>query len=83
MKNVKIFEQNTYDKDKCIGKIAILTADPTVKSPKKLMDAAVKAYVGSEAYNEFIEIFLDNPWVRVIVKDINKLKFVAFDKHRL
>lgn len=42
-------------------------------SPKNYMDAAVSEYVQHDPYNEFIEIFLDNPWIRVLIFGINEL----------
>lgn len=84
MDNVSIFEQTlTLQNGTQNGKLAILTAHPNVQKPKQLMDAAVEKYVGQTAYNEFIEIYLDNPWVRVIVKEINGLDFVPFKDQRL
>ena len=84
MKNVSIFEQAVKVRDGSQnGKFAILRADPGVSNPKPLMDAAVDHYVGKIAYNEFIEIYLDNPWVRVIVKDINSLDFIPFEGQTL
>lgn len=42
-------------------------------NPKNYMDAAVSEYVQHDPYNEFIEIFLDNPWIRVLIFGINEL----------
>lgn len=80
MKDVEIFEQVLINNK---GKLAILRADPSVDKPKSLMDDAVSVYVNNHPYNEFIEIFLDNPWVRVIVGGINELDFVPFDEQKL
>jgi hypothetical protein len=37
------------------------------------MDCAVSEYVQQTMYNEFVEIFLDNPWIRVIIFGINNI----------
>ena len=37
------------------------------------MDNIVSLYVENRGYNEFIESFLDNPWVRVILEGINEI----------
>lgn len=42
-------------------------------NPKLYMDTAVGEYVHQTMYNEFVEIFLDNPWVRVIIFGINNI----------
>ena len=48
------------------------------KNPKGYMDGAVSEFLqrkGNPMYNEFIEIFLDNPFVRVIIVGINDLEY--------
>lgn len=44
-------------------------------NPKAYMDNVVSELVGKELYNEFIEKFLDNPWVRIIIFDFNNIVF--------
>lgn len=81
---ISICEQDTHDDAGNVnGKITILAASPDIEKPKAIMDDAVLRYVGSSSYNEFIEIYLDNPWVRVIVKDINSLNFKPFTTQKL
>lgn len=65
------------------GKIAILRGG--INKPKTYMDNIVSKYVGHKMFNEFIEIFLDNPYVRVIVSGINNFDYRTFDptKHHL
>lgn len=84
MKNVRIFVQEIEDSSqKIVGKVAILRGEPNLKDPKIVMDQAVDIYVGNKPHNQFIEIFLDNPWVRVIVGGINEIDYENFDKQRL
>ena len=48
------------------------------QNPKGYMDGAVSEFLqrkGNPMYNEFIEIFLDNPFVRVIIVGINDLEY--------
>lgn len=48
------------------------------QNPKAYMDLAVSDYLqkkGNPAYNEFIEVFLDNPYIRVVVTGINDMPF--------
>lgn len=60
------------------GKIAVFLY--TGKSdPKTILDQAVQKYVGNSSYHELIDAHLDNPWMRVIVSDINDMKQEKFD----
>lgn len=53
--------------------------------PVKHLNESVSQYVQFEAYNEFIDANMDNPWVRVIIKGMDKINQVTFDPetHRL
>lgn len=42
-------------------------------NPKYYMDCVVSEYVQQTMYYEFVEIFLDNPWIRVIIFGINNI----------
>ena len=53
--------------------IAILRGGFNSDNPKLYMDNAVSEYVNNTMYNEFVEIFLDNPWIRVIIFGINNI----------
>ncbi len=50
-----------------------------INKPKSYMDNVVSEYVGNTLHNQFIEIYLDNPYVRVIVKGINDFDYNVFD----
>lgn len=66
------------------GQVAILMyageGDPVAK-----LDWAVYEYVGNVGHNQFIDINMDNPWVRVIISGINDMNQEDFDpeKHKL
>lgn len=62
------------------GKITILIGG--INKPKSYMDGVVSEYVGHASYNEFIEIFLDNPYVRVIVSRLDDFKYDVFDSEK-
>ena len=62
------------------GVIAILRGG--LNKPKSYMDNVVSEYVGHAMHNQFIEIFLDNPYVRVIVTGINNFDYDTFDTKR-
>lgn len=78
MEEVKIQESTIELRNGQKGKIAILIYvgddDPIPK-----LDWAVSEYVESIPYSEFIDINNDNPWVRVILSDINNMTQENFD----
>lgn len=53
--------------------------------PKQILDYAVHEYVEKNGYHELIDANLDNPWMRVVVSDINNMKQEQFNrlKHKL
>ncbi len=53
------------------------------RNPKAYMDNAVSEFLqlkGNPMYNEFVEIFMDNPYVRVIIEGINDLDYHPFNE---
>lgn len=83
MNNIEIFEQDLKKGDSTIGKIAILRGGLNSENPNEIMNAAVTKFVGNNPYNEFIEIFLDNPWVRVVISGINEIEYKEFQNQKL
>ena len=76
MNDVKIFEEYLKDdNDNEKGKVAILVGGINSDNPKEFMDGAVSKYVGRDGHNQFVEIHLDNPWTRVLVRGINDIPF--------
>jgi len=66
------------------GKIAVFIY--TGKSdPTKILDYAINNYVKGNAYHELIDANLDNPWMRVIVSEINGMHQEQYDlqKHNI
>ena len=74
---IQIFEQKL---DGGKGTISILCGGFNANNPKLFMDEVVSQYVTGEMYNEFIEIFLDNPYVRVIITGINEIEFIEYNE---
>ena len=74
---IQIFEQKL---DGGKGTISILCGGFNANNPKLFMDEVVSQYVTGEMYNEFIEIFLDNPYVRVIITGINEIEFKEYNE---
>lgn len=53
--------------------VTILIGGLTSVNPKNFMDEVVYEYVYGRMYNEYIDANLDNPWLRIIIEDINDL----------
>lgn len=58
-------------------KVSILRGG--INKPKSYMDRVVSEYVGHALHNQFIEVFLDNPYVRVVIQGINEFDYETFD----
>lgn len=58
--------------------VIILIGGLNQENPKSYMDKAVK-YVakkfGYEKYNQFLESYLDNPWVRIVTFNFDEIEF--------
>ncbi len=65
------------------GKMAILRGGLGADDPISYMDDAVRIYVENNLHNQFVEIHGDNPYVRVIVSNINELDYNPFGDQRL
>ena len=83
MSKIEIFEQVLTKNGNRVGKVAILRGGLNTNNPTAIMDEAVSKYVGNTGYNEFVDINLDNPWVRVIIGGINEIEFKTFTKQKL
>ena len=58
------------------GPVTILRGGWTRPDAKTYMDEAVRQFVENRLINQFVEIHLDIPQVRVIVEGINDLNYV-------
>jgi len=83
MSKIEIFEQELKKGDKKVGKVAILRGGLNSENPTAVMNDAVSTYVERKGHNQFIEIHLDNPWVRVVIDGINEVKYDDFTDQRL
>lgn len=85
MQNIQIFEQPILKGKKRVGTLAILRGGLGTDNPSAAMSAAVTQYVANSGlgYNEFVEIHLDNPWVRVIITGINEVAYHELRNQRL
>lgn len=64
-----------YEQDLNGGKLYILRGGWTSPTPRSYMDEVVRQFIGTQVYNQFIEIHLDVPQVRVILMGINDLRY--------
>lgn len=66
------------------GKIAVFMYTGA-DDPVEKLDEAVANYVGHESHMQFVDVHMDNPWIRVITSDINQIKGKVFNpaKHQL
>lgn len=55
--------------------VIIMRGGLTADNPTDYMDNAVSVLVKHELYNEFIESYLDNPWIRIIIFGFNNILF--------
>ncbi|MBL0202352.1 MAG: hypothetical protein IPP81_20005 [Chitinophagaceae bacterium] len=83
MEDVEIFEQLFRNDNQVVGKVAIIRGGLNTDNPTGLLNLAVSQYVENTGYNEFVEIFLDNPWVRVVMSGINEINFKKFENQKL
>jgi hypothetical protein len=65
MKDVKITEVRSGK-----GKIAVFNYNGT-DDPVLLLDKAIGLYTQGQKYKEFIDINMNNPWIRVILSGID------------
>ncbi len=60
------------------GKIAVFIYAGK-SDPKKVLDLAAHQYVEGNGHHELIDANLDNPWMRVILSDINGMHQDPYD----
>jgi len=53
--------------------VTILVGGLGYNNPQSFMDGVVSEFVEERMYNEYIDANLDNPWLRIIIEDINDL----------
>ncbi len=86
--NAKVYisRHPLLDKDKVetIGEMAILVGGVGTNKPNEIVNSAVKKYIsGGVKYNELIDKNLDNPWVRVIITNIDQIPFKNYTTQQL
>ena len=79
MNRYSLYEQELFDANgNRRGIMAVLFGGMNAQNPKAYMDYAVTDYLqkhGNPLHNQFVEIHMDNPWLRVIITGINELPY--------
>jgi hypothetical protein len=75
----KTVEEKYSDvKIQIFGNVVILKGGINADNPTEYMNEVVDyvlKLLGKPKYNQFIEDYLDNPWVRILVFDFNSMEF--------
>ena len=75
----KTVEEKYNDvKIQILGNVVILKGGINTDNPTEYMNEVVDyilKLLGKPKYNQFIEDYLDNPWVRILVFDFNSMEF--------
>ena len=69
--NISIYRKK-LEKD---SELIILIGGINADDPKKIINKKISEIVQNNPYSEFIDSHLDNPYIRVIISNINKLNF--------
>ena len=80
--NVLIFEQDLKNNnEESVGKMVIIVGGVGQDNPKAIVDNAVREYVGENRCSQFVDMHLDNPWVRIVVKGINDIDYEVLSRN--
>lgn len=64
------------------GRVTILRGGFSSDDPVTYMDEVVSDYVQNKLHNQFIEIHMDTPQVRVIIEGINELPYISYEEYK-
>lgn len=79
MKDIKILEQELTN-----GKKIAIFCYVGDGDPEKHLNKAIKVYTDdAKNYNEFIDMNMDNPWVRIICPPICSESFKTFQNQKI
>lgn len=85
MKDVKILSRElSGNKGTEVGEIIIFQAY-TNSDPVSMLDKAIEEYADGRPYKEFIDMNMDNPWMRIIILDIkpDDLDFSSYPTNQI
>lgn len=84
LQDVEFYEQKLEGLNhQDFGKIAIFRGGLNSATPIVFMNSVVREYVGQQGYNEFVEIHLDNPWVRIVITELNLINFKQYNNEKI
>ncbi len=88
-------EQKLFPTSKNISKLTISESEFNLKNgnkgklvifiysgerdPKSILNLAICEFCGDNKYNEFIDDRRNNPWMRVLISDINNIEQKEYD----
>ena len=78
-KDVQIFQQDLTDK----SKLLILIGGLNNPNPGEYLDRCVQNLVNNQLYGEFVDKHMDNPYIRIIIINMNELQFDPYDSSRV
>lgn len=81
MRQVKIQQSTIELKGGGKGRVAVFLYGGE-GNPMVALDEAVAEYVGNEPASQFIDINMDNPWVRVVILHMNEMEQDNYDPLR-
>lgn len=55
--------------------ITVFRVDVNTKAPNDILDQAIGRYVRNQPHLQFRDVYIDNPWMRIIVSNIDGLPF--------
>lgn len=69
------YEKNIFGNPELppIAKFVIFSETPRNPQPQNKIKSAVSNYVGRQRYYDFVEEWLDNPWIRVVMFGLENL----------
>ncbi len=72
---MQFFEQQLENVDQGQAFIAVFSETPYNPNPLPAVDYAIQNYVNDNSYNAYVEEWLDNPWLKVVILGINNLHY--------
>ncbi len=72
MRQVKIEASNIQLEDGNKGTVAVFLYEGEA-NPMVELEKAILEYVGNDTFNQYIDINMDNPWLRVVIVHADKL----------
>lgn len=76
--DVDVYESPLKDSS---AKLYVLRGGWNHPTPKQYMDEAVREFIETTLHNQFVEIHLDIPQVRVLIVGINDLPYKSIEQY--